>query len=516
MRWLISLAAMLAFPVPALAQGQPPCIAMLGDFWGETPPPDAVKTIDGTAYKTPQELTRSVGQGAVVKGGNFSEWDFRNVRLAKACFVDANLKGSVWTNADAPGVGFITSDLSEALLTGINAPGVLFRDAVLTNVKADKADFTGGQLEGGWFEGSIDGWNIDGANLTDFTFSCGITLSDGCPLYNGDARMTARGANLTRARLSSFHRYGLTDIALDGAIIDRTELSPGQLGSLAGRTLAHAIVLVGGDNRAEITGPDAMTLIADSAAYAAGIARPSFDCAKASSAVEKLLCDDNAGDLAVLDRRLGTVFAQARAAQPAIIAQQRTWLKQRDGCVRNPYPSDCLRTVYEQRIGALLGVLGERDWLVRGQGALFIDDDLPLSDTMRASPLFARIAPVLASASMARVYVTREADGSYSVSGDAVGANAHTCTLGAAAMRLDPLTGWYSARDPQARRNARVVRVMGDQLDVFANGRPDGDLPEAQMDYASCGARAAFTMLRRIHLPADILKPYANSVSSEQ
>lgn len=514
--FLALISAMLFSAPLAQAQDEIPCIQMLGDFWAEEPAPADVRTIDGTTVKTPEALAKAVGDGGIVRGGNFAEWDFRSVVLRNACFVEADLKGSVWTAGNAAGVGFIKSDLSHASLVGIRAPKVLFRDAILNGVKANRADFSGGRFEGGWFDGGVDGWVIDEANLTDFAFSCGITLADGCPVYSGGEPVSAKRANFTRARLSSFRSYGFMDLGLAGAVLDHTEISPEQLGSLFGFALEHPLVLVGGDSKVTLAAADAMALIKDSSAYTALASGPSFDCAKAASAAEKLLCSDTAGDLPDMDRQLGALFAEARTAKRVDVAEQRQWLKQRDACMIGEYPSDCLRIVYRDRTGVLLSRIGERDWLKPGQGALFVEDSLPLSDAMRASPLFARIAPVLASASDAAIYAFRAADGSYSVTGEAVGANAHICSLGADGLRLDPLTGWYAMALPGKAGKARVVRVMGDWLGVFENGRPDGDMPEAEMDFVSCGMRAAFVPLRRIDLPTELLRRYADQYTQER
>ena len=500
---------------PALARQPVPCETMLGDLWGERPVLPDVKTIDGTLVTSPAQLAQMVGKGAIVQGGDFSEWDFRRMTLGAACFVESNLKGSVWNGASAAGIGFIKTDLSESTLTGMHAPGVLFRDANLTNVKADMADFSEGMLEGGWFDGSIDGWNLDGTNLSRFVFSCGITLSDGCPLRGNDAPILARGANLTGAALSSFRRYGLDGIDLEGAVLDRTEVSPGQLASFRGRMIVHPLVLVGGDSRIELSAAEVQALIDDAAIVASQASGPAFDCAKAASAVEKALCHPDAADLAQADRELGALFIALRKARPTIVADQRQWLKTRDSCMTKEYPSDCLRTVYADRQSILLGMLGERNWLAPGSAALFIDDELPLSDSMRATSLFGRIAPLLAKASMGYVHVARSADGSYVASGESVGANAHLCSLGAGGLRLDPANGWYSVLDPASQRRVRIFQMRGDWLTVFASGRPTGDEAEAGADYVSCGARAAFGPMRRIALPDTVLESYANRAGME-
>ena len=516
LRILAVLCAIALAPLSAQAQSTTPCEAMLGDFWGEKEPLAQVRTVDGTRIGSPQDLARAVREGAIVQGGTFAGWTFSRIALSNACFVEADLSRTDWTDARAAGIGFIRSNLTDAVMTGIRAPGVLFRDANLANVRADKADFSNGQLEGGWFEGSVDGWVLDGADLSGFQFSCGITLSDGCPLYGSDRRISARGANLTRARLSSFHRYGLTDIDLDGARLDRTEISPAQLASLKGRMISHPLVLVGGDMTLALSAAEAQALVDDAAIAASTAGGPSFDCAKAASPAERLVCQPDQTELADADRALARLFGEARKTRPALIAEQRQWLKRRDGCMSGEYPSDCLRSAYAERRGQLIGLLGERDWLARGEAALFIDDELPLSEAMRASPLFARIAPLLVQASMGHAYVERRADGLYAASGESVGANAHLCSLAAEGMRLDPATGWYGVSEGEAKRPIRIIQIDGDWLRVFADGHPYGEEAEGSSDYASCGARAAFGPMRRIALPADVLKRYAERAEMER
>lgn len=516
LRVLAVLCTIALAPLSAQAQQAMPCEAMLGDFWGDNEPAAQVRTVDGTGLRNPAELAKAVGKGAIVQGGNFAGWDFRRLSLASACFVEADLQRSQWDEARTPGIGFIKSNLTGASLTRIKAPGILLRDANLTDVEASRADLSGGKPEGGWFDGSIDGLNLDGANLSGFDFACGITLSDGCPLYGSDKPMSARGANFTRAKLSSFHRYGLNDIGLEGAHLDRTEISPAQLASLKGLLISRPLVLVGGDIRLELTAAEAQSLADDVAIAEPAVKDPSFDCTKASSPAERTICLPDNRDLADADRLLARTFAQARKSDPKLVTEQRQWLKQRDACMAQEFPSDCLRSAYARRQGELLGALGESNWLKPGEAALFIDDELPVSDAMRRTPLFAQLAPLLAQASMGYAYVERGVDGRYVASGESVGANAHTCTLSAAGLTLDPLTGWYGVRDSESNRRIRVVQIDGDWLRVFADGHPYGAEAEGSADYASCGARAAFGPMRRIALPAEMLKRYAERAEMER
>ena len=76
---------------------------------------------------------------------------------------------------------------------------------------------------------------------------------------------------------------------------------------------------------------------------------PSFDCAKASTQAEKMICADVY--LANLDNYLASNFRSVKAAivssdQERLIADQRAWLKQRNSCKS----TECLKDIYRTRI----------------------------------------------------------------------------------------------------------------------------------------------------------------------
>ncbi len=67
----------------------------------------------------------------------------------------------------------------------------------------------------------------------------------------------------------------------------------------------------------------------------------SFDCAKATSAVEKMICSDT--ELKALDTRMAQLYAQALKAvpvaeQPGLRSEQRDWIKTRDACATAAEP----------------------------------------------------------------------------------------------------------------------------------------------------------------------------------
>lgn len=81
---------------------------------------------------------------------------------------------------------------------------------------------------------------------------------------------------------------------------------------------------------------------------------PSFDCAKATSETETLVCNTPA--LAALDRRLAEVYAAAKAKNPGstVVAEQRGWVKGRDDCWKSDDTPRCVEEEYKTRIVQLL------------------------------------------------------------------------------------------------------------------------------------------------------------------
>ncbi|MVA98364.1 hypothetical protein GN330_14030 [Nitratireductor sp. CAU 1489] len=90
---------------------------------------------------------------------------------------------------------------------------------------------------------------------------------------------------------------------------------------------------------------------------------PSFDCAKAESGAEKLICGDD--ELAELDRLVADRFAAAVAAVKALDAgavqaekelhaYQRGWIKGRDECWKAGDERDCVEFSYLRRDAELV------------------------------------------------------------------------------------------------------------------------------------------------------------------
>jgi len=93
-------------------------------------------------------------------------------------------------------------------------------------------------------------------------------------------------------------------------------------------------------------------------AATAARARPSFDCTKAHSRTERLICGDQ--QLAQLDRELGNLYARAKAASanPADFRRRSDaqWKKREESC----RDRECLLAWYAQRRAQLLDEIDEQ------------------------------------------------------------------------------------------------------------------------------------------------------------
>ncbi len=89
----------------------------------------------------------------------------------------------------------------------------------------------------------------------------------------------------------------------------------------------------------------ALVLSCSAATYAA-----SFDCAKAGSKIEKMVCADSA--LSKLDQDLGTIFNSVKLGDADVIGEQKMWLREKRNTCQD---SDCLLNAYSRRIDELKG-----------------------------------------------------------------------------------------------------------------------------------------------------------------
>lgn len=157
--------------------------------------------------------------------------------------------------------------------------------------------------------------------------------------------------------------------------LSRLGYSPGPADGVMGRNTRRAISDFQRDNGLRETGTPSQELLATMNAAAGrppspvAVARPSFDCARAGTAIEHAIC--NSAPLAERDRELASLYKESLAsgASPdAIRVRQRAWLQERDACGAS---QACLTRAMDQRIAELRGGLsGSRIASGVGGGAL--------------------------------------------------------------------------------------------------------------------------------------------------
>jgi uncharacterized protein YjbI with pentapeptide repeats len=497
------LAASLQAAAPATS-----CQAALGPLYEGTQEAALPGRVDGATIAGRDALIalRAARGDALITiaGGRFARADLRGARLHNICFLETDLSGADLRDAQARGIGFVRANLEGANLAGAQLAQVLFRQVNLKDADASGADLSGGRMDGGWDAG-VENLKFDRADLTGFRFDCGITIDDGCAIDGG---ISVRGANLTRAELSSYARLE----NWHGARIDRTEVDLSQLAGLANAEIAGPILVRGGEAVAELSAAEHRAMLPH-ISFAGQAATPSFDCARAATAIERVICAPDEGRLRALDRQVAALYAQAG---PGAAAGQAAWLRARDRCpVDEPW---CVQAAYEQRRGALIARLGPPAWVRPGAAALFAAPSIGLDDAFRAGPLYARLLAVIIGDSASNAIVRVRRDGTIDTSGSAYGANGHSCSLGGERLRLDPATGFYSGAQqfgPDVpllwrTRPMPVLQLWGESAAVYQNGRGggggDGEDPRLS-DYASCGARAGFAEMIRMPLsPAEIAR----------
>lgn len=496
----MALALLLAASLQAAAPAPlPGCQAALGPLYEGTEETALPGRVDGASIRGPGALValRAARGDALITiaGGNFAGADLRGARLHNICFLDTNLAGADLRGAQAGGIGFVRADLTGANLGGARMARILLRQVNLKDADASGADLSGGKMDGGW-DASVENFKLDRANLSGFRFDCGITISDGCAL-EGEISMT--GANLTGAFLSTYERLKIWD----GARIDRSEVSLTQLDELAAADIAGPILVRGGDALAQLNGAE-LRAILPHLSFASEAAVPSFDCARAASPVELLICGPDGGRLRALDRAVADLYRQAG---PGAAPSQAAWLRVRDRC-----PADdnwCVEQSYQRRKAALIARVGPPAWMRPGAAALFVAPSVGFDEAFRAGPLYARLVPVIIGSGWSHAVLRVNPNGTIDASGGAVGANGHSCSLGGEGLRFDSATGWYSGPQrsgadvpmPWRTKPMPVLLLWGERAEVYERGRsgPGGEEGDPRSsDYASCGARAGFSEMVRM------------------
>ncbi|HEX8669660.1 MAG TPA: pentapeptide repeat-containing protein [Allosphingosinicella sp.] len=148
-------------------------------------------------------------------------------------------------------------------------------------------------------------------------------------------------------------------------------------------------------------------------------------------------------------------------------------------------------------------------WLRPGAVVLFVEPAVAFDPAFRTHALFRRLVPVIRGSAWRRLVVKVNADGTIDAAGEAIGPNAHLCSVGGMRLRLERATGWFSGpykpadREPAEWRGRPmpVLRFWADRAEVHEGGHshPGSEEDEPSFsDYVTCGARARFGPMVRL------------------
>ena len=420
--------------------------------------------------------------------GTLAGRDFRGKVL-----IDLNLKGANLRGADFTGAIICGSDLTDADLTGARLDRALIggstrlHGANLTNASARALDIAdaSGMLR------------ADGADLRDARITCDLLESSLCQ-GDGIGFASMAGADLRGATVDRLccEAKGLEAARLDGAVtplngygeVDFTRLAAG-VGE-AGQLTFVAIYGFSG-RRTSFTGKELRDLATIVPRMHAASARASFDCARAATRVEKVICVEP--KLAALDRALAWLWQRTKRTAEQKSAQ-RAWLVRRAQCPPRDLdspdafsaqdfgvpadPRGCIGIAYAERIRELAP-----------QATAPLENGTYTTD----APLVLPRGPSAALAEkfiLARGYrvdqitMATPVNGAGLLAGTSLGGNGHICSFAASAAETTRTGARFRVTDdPATPDEVSISFVVTPQIVLRVGGQRQ----------FQCGARAGWS-----------------------
>jgi hypothetical protein len=196
-------------------------------------------------------------------------------------------------------------------------------------------------------------------------FRCGSVIGHWMLLLALSNAFAATGSSLPKLhRVQDFvgrvsgQKFGTNVIAQDGTSVHFDEDSPtldaltesclpNQWCSLSGWARPDGTLVLLETAKSVTSGGTSTPSVAPPPTPAGNALHPSFDCARAATAVEFLIC--SSPDLAALDVELAKLYRAARANGATTSGQQAEWVKRCNTCGSEK----CVREAYQERIAAL-------------------------------------------------------------------------------------------------------------------------------------------------------------------
>ena len=356
-------------------------------------------------------------------------WVLENVTLQGTSFPSLDAAGavifmSVFENADLSDSDFTNAAICDTRFNGASLSATSFAmaktiSADFTGATAIEADFSAATL----FGAALEVADLTRANLAGAQLFCTWELGPGACLGTGAVKLD--GADLDGAFLSDVAQASLAGAQAEGATFDDSSIP-----ALAGAAYANILIAP-----MEFTGRAAQAFSRAEIEAAlpgwtdrvlAPAASPSFDCTKASTAVEKAVCSDP--DLAARDRVLAGLYKAASAAQGdgTVRAAQLAWIKRRDdACAKlTAYELvDCLNTAYDARIA----MLAEEAPQPNLAGTWRPNSYFTIPTAWAGTPAGARFA-LLDGNATDRLTITGNGP-TIAVTGETLGGNYHVCSF---------------------------------------------------------------------------------------
>lgn len=422
-------------------------------------------------------------------GQDLAGRDFRNKLL-----LDVKLKGANLRGADLTGAVICNSDLTNADLTGAR----LDRTLIGGHSEMNGANLTDASARDIDIANALGSVRIDGADLRGARVVCDADDSVHCLAsgitFASVVRADLRGATVDHlccapAGLETAQLDGVTTHLNGSRKIDFAKLAAGA--GEAGQIRFKPDYGFSG-RRMDFSGKELRELATIVPRMHAAAARPSFDCARAASRVEKTICADP--KLAALDRALAWIW-QRVPRSPQQKAAQQAWLGKRAQCPPPDRdstdafsshafgipadPQGCIGIAYAGRIRELAPVAAAA-LLENGT----YTTDRPLMLPRDASAALAEKFIVARGYRLDQITVATPIDGAGPISGSGSWANGHQCSLAPSQAETTRAGARFRITDnPAMPDEAGVSFAVTPQIVLRAGGHPQ----------FQCGARGGWS-----------------------